>query len=358
MNNTADVEKKLTAEERPAISVIIPMYNTEKYIRLCLISVMSQKFQDYEVIVVDDCSTDNSVIEVEKLIPHFDGKLKLIKRSENSGRAGLPRNEALKISRGKYIAFLDSDDMWKPNALLELYTIAEETQAEVVHLEKFYLFNDDGTGNFDAKELKIASNEPRKYFVDDITFITEDMTKRIRQHVDKRFFWSPWGRFFRRDFLIDNRIEFPAMVYYEDLIFCFKCLCLAKKYVRVPNVVNIIRVRPNSASSQSGAPQKVLADWLNLVIEGMKALDNFMKATEFFIINSEYRYMELKFFMELCLQSVQGLLRNSRPHEIESAVTESLSAVSVENAALISLLLTEMYENSGIKKITKKSGKR
>ena len=63
----------------PKVSVVIPMYNTEKYIRQCLISVLSQKLQDYEVIVVDDCSRDGGVAEVEKLIPHFDDRLKLIR---------------------------------------------------------------------------------------------------------------------------------------------------------------------------------------------------------------------------------------------------------------------------------------
>ena len=100
------------------VSIVIPMYNTEKYIRQCLISVLSQKFQDYEVVVIDDCSRDGGVVEVEKLIPHFDGRLKLIRRDKQSGCAGIPRNEGIKAATGKYIVFLDSDDMLLPTTLM------------------------------------------------------------------------------------------------------------------------------------------------------------------------------------------------------------------------------------------------
>ena len=79
----------------PAVSVIIPMYNAEKYIGECLESLLLQTFQDFEVIVVDDCSTDNSFSIVESYIPKFDGRLKLTKTEKNSGGGGyVPRNIA------------------------------------------------------------------------------------------------------------------------------------------------------------------------------------------------------------------------------------------------------------------------
>ena len=96
----------------PAISVIIPMYNVEKYIGQCLGSLLSQTFQDFEAIVVDDCSTDNSVAEVEKFLPKLNDRLKLIKLNKNSGGVGIPRNVGIQLAHGKYIAFLDSDDLF------------------------------------------------------------------------------------------------------------------------------------------------------------------------------------------------------------------------------------------------------
>ena len=96
-----------------SISVIIPMYNMEKYIGECLTSLANQTFQDFDVIVVDDCSTDNSRKFVQGFLETFSGRLKLKKMSKNSGYPGLPRNTALDMARGKYIYFLDSDDLLK-----------------------------------------------------------------------------------------------------------------------------------------------------------------------------------------------------------------------------------------------------
>ena len=105
------------AEKNPAISVIIPMYNTEKYIAACLDSVLSQTFQNYEVIIVDDCSNDKSCEIVESYKPKFGGKLQLIRSEKNSGSPGVPRNTAMPLAKGKYIYFLDSDDALIDTAL-------------------------------------------------------------------------------------------------------------------------------------------------------------------------------------------------------------------------------------------------
>ena len=91
----------------PKISVIIPLYNAEKYIGDCLESLLVQTFQDFEVIVVDDCSTDNSVAIVQSYAEKFGGRLKIARTKKNSGGGGyVPRNLGLNLSRGEYIFFL------------------------------------------------------------------------------------------------------------------------------------------------------------------------------------------------------------------------------------------------------------
>ena len=145
--------------DEPKISVIIPMYNAEKFIRQCLISVLASKFGDYEVIVVDDCSTDNSVAEVEKLSPYFDGRLKILHTEANSGNAVIPRNVGIRHTAGKYVAFVDADDFILPNALGELFDAAENFQADVVHTEKFFSFNDTGKDHFAREDLTLQRYE-------------------------------------------------------------------------------------------------------------------------------------------------------------------------------------------------------
>ena len=82
----------------PEVSIIIPLYNAEKYIAECLESVLAQTFKNFEVIIVDDCSTDNSCTIVESYIPKFSGRLKLYHMEKNSGSGALARNKGLKLS--------------------------------------------------------------------------------------------------------------------------------------------------------------------------------------------------------------------------------------------------------------------
>jgi len=97
----------------PAISIIIPLYNAERYIGELLDSILAQTFQNFEVVIVDDCSTDNSRQVVESYLPSFNvGRndiLKIIKTKKNSGNPGTPSNIGIKNSRGKYIFLLDND---------------------------------------------------------------------------------------------------------------------------------------------------------------------------------------------------------------------------------------------------------
>ena len=146
------------------ISVIIPLYNAEKFIRKCLISVLSSKFKDYEVLVVDDCSTDSSVAEAEKLLPHFEGRLKILSTEKNSGGPGIPRNVGIKNSAGKYITFVDNDDFLLPTALGDFFELAEKFSADVIHTEKCLIFNDKGDVNFTWNEISAQSDEPHDFF--------------------------------------------------------------------------------------------------------------------------------------------------------------------------------------------------
>ena len=100
-----------------AISVVIPMYNAEKYIGECLTSLANQTFQDFDVIVVDDCSTDNT-IEVVSSFAENNSRIQQIKSDIHSGGyPSIPRNKGIESAKGRYIAFLDADDIWEPDKL-------------------------------------------------------------------------------------------------------------------------------------------------------------------------------------------------------------------------------------------------
>lgn len=98
------------------VSIVIPVYNAEKYIRETVESVLGQTYKDWELILVDDCSTDNSVAFIEELISANPEQMRLIHLTEG-GSAARARNAGIKEAQGRYIAFLDADDIWYPEKL-------------------------------------------------------------------------------------------------------------------------------------------------------------------------------------------------------------------------------------------------
>ena len=116
--------------EIPAISVIIPMYNAEKYVEQAIDSVLNQTFKDLEVIVIDDGSTDGSYALVQSRFGDND-RVRLMCNRKNQGSA-LTRNTGMRSARGKYIALLDADDVFLPNMLEILHHVAETQNADVV----------------------------------------------------------------------------------------------------------------------------------------------------------------------------------------------------------------------------------
>ena len=112
------------------ISVIIPLYNVEDYIHVCLNSVLKQTYQDFEVICIDDASTD-STAEILDYFVQKDSRIRILKNESNKG-PGFSRNEALKEAKGKYIIFLDGDDWLSLNALETVVEKAEKDNLDFV----------------------------------------------------------------------------------------------------------------------------------------------------------------------------------------------------------------------------------
>lgn len=106
------------------VSIVTPTFNSEKFISETIQSVQNQTYQNWEMIIVDDCSTDNTINLVYEKAKN-DSRIKLNKLEINSG-AGIARNYAIEKAKGKYIAFLDSDDLWKPEKLLKQLNFLKE----------------------------------------------------------------------------------------------------------------------------------------------------------------------------------------------------------------------------------------
>lgn len=136
----------------PSISVIVPVYNTEKYLPRALDSILTQNFSDVELVCVDDCSTDSSLSILQEYKKN-DGRVKLFRNEKNEG-AGYTKNFGMKMATGKYLCVCDSDDYIVPGALAFLYEAAEKEAVDVVFHPFFYITEGEKKLYSTAQELK------------------------------------------------------------------------------------------------------------------------------------------------------------------------------------------------------------
>lgn len=128
------------------VSVIMPVYNTEFFLDVAIQSVLSQTYQQWELWVVDDCSTDNSSSIIKNYIER-DCRIHYLKTLYSSGSPTLPRNIGIENARGRYIAFLDSDDVWLPNKLEEQLALFNEEKTVIVYSDYEKITEDGERGN-------------------------------------------------------------------------------------------------------------------------------------------------------------------------------------------------------------------
>ena len=116
------------------VSVVIPLYNAKKFIRACVDSVLNQTLKNVEVVIVDDCSTDDSLAYCRELYGNND-RVRIFQQPKNGG-PGAARNRGVQEAEGEYIAFLDSDDEMMPFNLERIFTVAKQYDAAVRYIEQ------------------------------------------------------------------------------------------------------------------------------------------------------------------------------------------------------------------------------
>ncbi len=196
------------------ISVIIPVYNVEKYLEECLDSIINQTFEDIEIICIDDGSTDNS-LDILREYEKSDKRLSVVCQ-ENSGLS-ITRNHGIKLAKGDYIYFIDSDDYLELTALEELYEISKEKNLDILI---FKLINfDDGTTNKYTSEY--YEMESLKYLNGKV-FNYEDIGEDALN-----FAVSAPGKFYKKELIQD--MEFPEKLIFEDNLFFAKSMLKAKR---------------------------------------------------------------------------------------------------------------------------------
>ena len=328
-----------TPKEFPAISVAIPMYNVEKYVGECLDSLLAQTFQNFEVIVVDDCSTDNSRAVVESYMSKFDGRLSLVQLEENTGYAGFPRNKGIELARGEYIYFLDPDDTITPTALEEVYSLAKKFNADVVHCEKYYAVPDEFYNDAEyRKTLKPYSwSTKEKRYITQPAWLTNDLEKRIKDFSKRWLIWASWMQFIRRDFLLDNGIRF-LNIYSQDMIFTMCELCCAKNYLVVPNCFCYWRKHKASKTQEKQNTQQILHRYVSTINQGINCLANFLSHRDFFAKRQDVNYVLFNTIFTTILERLNDIYREVPVYMLDKSLRKEFDSESVFKAFIFNAM--------------------
>ena len=318
----------------PAVSVIIPVCNAEKYLGVCLGSLLIQTLTNFEVIVVDDCSTDDSVAVAESYLETFGGRLKILTLEKNTGSGAVPRNIGLEYASGEYVYFADADDLLIDTALETLYTCAATYRADVVYMDCGFICGEEPV----PEELQLAAWNPNA-IVEQPTLETENLSERMKNFLAKKYRWPPWGKFLRRDFLIDNDIKFPCMVISEDIPWTLKLVCLAKNFLRIPSPLYVQRTNSASMTRRKRSPEQELTFWSNPLITGLEALDEFMRELAYFKQNPVVRLQVLNLFTVIQFNHMRDALKNLEPIEAYEMFLREFAEAGSSQPALTAYLL-------------------
>lgn len=271
--------------EKPKISIIIPVYNSEEYISKCLLSLVNQTEKEIEIIVVDDASCDDS-LKIISLFASKDERIVIVNQEHKM--QGAARNNGLSHAKGEYIGFVDSDDWVDLDYFEKLYIAAKKYNSDLA------LATNIRTGNGkDKKRLNITKEE----------YITD-----LQGKMDVCHQWKdscPTNKIYRREFLVNFSISYPEGVFCEDKIFTTKALYYANGIVTVPDIYYYYFRNPHSSVNSGNKPKERKADKNNARIEILKFLKENnaqLRENDFFAIIKEIKFCGLSLY-----KKVEGL---------------------------------------------------
>ncbi|WP_406169800.1 CDP-glycerol glycerophosphotransferase family protein [Streptomyces sp. NBC_00996] len=219
----------------PAVSVVVIVYNDAARLPTAVRSVLDQTLRGVEVVIVDDRSTDGSYELARQLAAEHPDRVRAFQLPENSGGCGAPRNHGVGRAQGDYVLFLDSDDVLERNACRNMLEAAENTGADLVAGLCVRVHVDSRTG----KEVKWY---PWLY---ERTRTLESISELPDLLV---FDTLSTNKCYRRQFLLDEGLEFPVGIHYEDLLFSAQAYVAARRITLIPNRVYDWRVVEKSAA--------------------------------------------------------------------------------------------------------------
>lgn len=276
----------------PKISVLVPLYNRKHYIAQTIDSVLNQTFQDFELIIRDDGSTDGSADFVaERYAAEISsGKIKLRRNEENIGEFPTD-NRLIREATGKYFMILHSDDVYLPHALEHMYTVAEQYNADVVYSTTYLRTPHNGSLDNPAS---LRKKNYGKHKIDEITVMPDDPVWRFNQWLRNEIGIDAHHNIFNRNFFMENGLRFEtfarASLAGGNRLLALKWIMCAKVFVKTPKPFYVYRNSPDSITNAKISPE-LIANFISAQIECSRHLNKYFAEEEFFRDNEQRRYL-------------------------------------------------------------------
>lgn len=345
----------------PAVSVIIPVYNVEAYLRQTIESVLAQSLHDLELIIIDDASTDGSLAIAQSLAEQ-DGRVQVHPLRVNTpGGAGIPSNIGMEFATGKYIAFLDSDDWYGPNFLEELCTAAEGHQAELA-IARFQIY-DMGKGllrppHEDAWAMKKLSSSSEQGL---LLRSDDSWDASTAELLFGRLSYVPWRKLYLRSFVEKHRLRYPECdFFYEDVPLHWQACASAQRIAIVDDCSYQHRMGRPGQTIGAKAEQQLRAKlyqevqvWQLLAgLHGKRSLYRALcmkRLAEGFLYNfpqvdEEFCQWSLSQVEDFVQQNITGVLSSEELADLHEAFAELVAGRDVKR--LVTALL-ESPDNTG-----------
>ena len=198
------------------LSIIMPVYNVEKYLKECIDSILSQTFKDFELICIDDGSTDSS-LDILNDYASKDSRIKIL--IQKNQYAGVARNRGIEIAQGEYLLFLDSDDFFEKDMFENIYKTGIESKADIIMF---------GSRKYDDKTktyVKAQNFLRRDYIGSKQIFNRKDFPDRLLSITTP----APWSKAYRREYILKENIFFQPLQNSNDVYFVLIAISCAEK---------------------------------------------------------------------------------------------------------------------------------
>lgn len=256
-------------ENMPKVSIILPVYNVEKYIEDCVESIINQTRKDFELIIINDETKDNSILLAESMLKNSDVKYEIINRK--NGGLSAARNTGIKAAKGEYLCFVDSDDVISPH-YIETLLRDIEINGVLLAIANFKWVNEDDKKTFDLRDLKGE-------IVDKRDFLYKILRRKI---------FNYFGCFMvSRSYIIENELWFDETVFFGvDQAYMWRLMVNVPKYTYNFKIVYNYFERPGSIMTASKI-EKMLSG-----LPSLKKCAEELKNNPYF--NSEFIYTRWK----------------------------------------------------------------